>query len=142
MRHPPREPHEGEQLLGAGAGPALLHLPDQEGHHHVLQGGEFPQEMMELKDKAQLAVPQLGEGGRVQVGVARAVEPDVSARGPIQRAEQVQQGALPGSRRAHDGDELAAVDLELHGAQHLERLAVAAGEYLADPPGFEQRRHS
>src|SRR2546426_8190218 len=30
--------------------------------------------------------------------------------------------------RSHDGDELTAVDLELRGAQHLERLPVAARE--------------
>src|SRR5256885_6626095 len=30
-----------------------LHAPDQQRHHHVLQRGEFPQEMMEQKDKAQ-----------------------------------------------------------------------------------------
>ena len=38
--------------------------------------------------------------------------------------------------------ELAAVDFELHRAQHFERLPVAAGEHLADPPSFEQRGHS
>src|SRR2546430_5468008 len=46
---------------------------------------------------------------------------DIAARWPIQRPEQMQQRALPRPGGAHDGDKLTAVDLELHGAQHLER---------------------
>src|SRR2546428_2109946 len=98
--------------------------------------------MMELEDKAQLPVPQLRQGGGVQVGIARAVQPDIAAGGPIQRPEQMQQRALPRPGGAHAGDKLTAVDLELHGAQHLERLPVAARKHLADPPGFEQGGHS
>src|SRR5437773_11264436 len=41
----------------------------------------------------------------VQVGVARAVQPDIAAGGPIQRPEQMQQRALPRPGGAHDGDE-------------------------------------
>ena len=52
VRHPSGEPHEGKQLLSPRAGVARPHPPDQERHHHVLQRREFPQEMMELKDKA------------------------------------------------------------------------------------------
>jgi len=98
--------------------------------------------MMELKDEAQLGVPQLGQGVGVQVGVAGAVEPDIAAGGPVQGAEQMQQRALPGSGRADDGNELAAVHLELHRAQHFERLPVAAGEHLAHAASLEQRGHS
>src|SRR2546426_8487524 len=142
MRHSPGEPHEGQHFFGARPGPTRRHPPDREGHHHVLQRGEFPQEMVELKDKPQLAVPQLGELVGIQVGVARAVEPDVPARRAVECAQQVQQRALAGSRSAHDRYELSAVHLELHAAQHFERLAVAAREHLPDRPAFQQRAHS
>ena len=140
--HAPGEPNDRQQLLGPRTGLARSPPPDQEGHHHVLQRGEFPQEMVELEDEPQLTVPELGERRRIQVGIAGPVEPDVSPGRPIQRPQEVQQGALPGSRRAHNRHELATADLEVHAAQHLERLAVTASEHLPDAPGREQGRHS
>jgi len=98
--------------------------------------------MMELKDKPQLTVPQLGLAQLVEVGVAGAVQPHIAARGPIERPEQVQQRALPRPGRAHDRHEFPAMHLHIHAAEHLQRLAVAAHVDLADPPGLEQGAHS
>src|SRR3989441_13305606 len=98
--------------------------------------------MVELKDKPQLAVPQLRELVGIQVGVARAIEPDVPGRRAVERAQQVQQRALARSRSAHDRYELSAVHFQLHAAQHLERLPVAAREHLPDRPALQQRAHS
>src|SRR5256885_13402820 len=98
--------------------------------------------MMELKDEPQLVVPELGQLVPVQVGVARAVEPNVPARRAVERPEQMQQRTLARAGGAYDRHEFAAVDLQLHAAQHFQRLAVAAREHLADPPAFDQRAHS
>ena len=86
--------------------------------------------MMKLKHKAQLAISELREGRGIEIGVARAVEPHIPAGRTIQRAEQVEQRALPSARCADDGNELAPMDLELDRAQDLERLAVTAREHL------------
>src|SRR5258705_205391 len=98
--------------------------------------------MMELEDESHLPVPELGGGAGVEVGVARAVEPDVAAARRVEGAEQVQQGALPRPRGADDGDELPAPHVEIDAAQDLEGLAVAAGVDLPDRPGLEQGVHS
>src|SRR5437016_7766086 len=89
--------------------------------------------MMELTDEPQLAVSVLGELVPIQVGVAGAVEPDVPARRAVERPEEMQQGALARAGRPYDRHEFPAVDLQLHSAQHLQRLAVAAREHLPDP---------
>src|SRR2546426_11845056 len=66
MRHAPGESHEGEHFLRPRAGPQRRHAADQEGHHDILKRGEFPQEMMELKDKPQLTVPEVGQRGPIE----------------------------------------------------------------------------
>jgi len=71
-----------------------------------------------------------------------AVEEDAAAGGPVERAEQVKQRALPRSRRTDHRHHFAAAHFEIEPAQHLEGLAVAPGEHLPDPAGLEQRGHS
>jgi len=98
--------------------------------------------VVELKDEPQLAVAELGQRDRVQIGVAAAVQPDIPAAGAIEGAEQVQQGAFPRARRPHHREHLAAVHVHVHPAEHLERPFVAAAEHLPKPARFDQRVHS
>ncbi len=98
--------------------------------------------MVELEDESDLPVAELSRGAAIEIGVARAVEPDVAAARRVEGAKQVQQRALPRPGGADDGDELAAPHVEVDAAQHLEGLAVAARVDLPDRPGLEQRVHS
>src|SRR5882724_591552 len=97
---------------------------------------------MKLKHKPELPVPEFRRAPRVEVGVPRPVQPDVSIRRSVESAEQVEQRALPGSRRADDCDELAAPHVDIYAPQDLEQLPISAREHAPDRFAREQRVHS
>lgn len=75
--------------------------------------------MVELIDEAQLAVAQLGLGRR-RHGVQRFALENHLARGRrVQPAQQVQQGALAGTRAADDRHHLALLHGKADIAQHI-----------------------
>src|SRR5262245_11115288 len=98
--------------------------------------------MMKLEHESQLPVAQVGRAAGVHIRITRAVEPDVAGRRAVERAEHVQERALPRAGRAHDRDELTAAHLDVDPFQDLEQLSVAAGEHLPDRAGHQQRVHS
>ncbi|MBM2812836.1 MAG: hypothetical protein HW416_3595, partial [Chloroflexi bacterium] len=51
-------------------------------------------------------------------------------------ADDVEEGALAGAAGAHDGDELALVDVEVDLVEGVDE-ALAKGIAFADAPGFE-----
>ena len=74
---------------------------------HVLDSGQSFDEVELLEDEADVTVAQ-----RRQVGVAEACDVvagdvDRARRRQVERADEVEQRALPGSRRSDDGDEVA-----------------------------------
>ena len=71
-----------------------------------------------MKDEADLPVADFGELQVVELAEVFAIEQHRAARGPVQRADDLQQGALAGAGRADDGDSFAARDFERHGAEH------------------------
>src|SRR5205814_2237936 len=98
--------------------------------------------MMKLKHKPQLSVPEVCRAACVEVGIARPVQPDVAAGRAVECAEQMQQGALPRSRRPDDRDELAAPHFDVDAPQDLEHLSIAAREHAPDRLGRQERVHS
>ena len=97
---------------------------------------------MKLKHKPQLPVPEFRRAARIQVGIARPIQPDVSAGRAVEGPEQMQQRALPRSRRPDDRDELAAPHFDVDAPQDLEQLSVAAREHPPDRLPREERVHS
>ena len=98
--------------------------------------------MMKLKHKPELAVPEFRCAPRIEVGIARPVQPDVSGGWAVERAEQMQQRALPRSRRSDDRDKLTAPHFDVDTSQDLEQLSIAAREHAPDRFGHEERVHS
>ena len=77
---------------------------------------------------------RFGQGERVD-----AVEADGAGRRPVERAEDVQQRALAGAGRPHDGEGLAALQVEADVAQHRQR-AAAGGVVLGEVGDVERHR--
>src|SRR5258706_2989900 len=98
--------------------------------------------MMKLKHKPQLSVPEFCRAACVEIGIARPVQPDVAAGRAVECAEQMQQGALPRSRRTDDRDELAAPHFDIDAPEDLEHLSIAAREHTPDRLGRQERVHS
>ena len=116
---------EAQELARPLAGLALRQPADELRHHHVLQGREFRQEVVELVDEAHLLAPQAGALGIPHRGRRTAADIDLAAVGALQQAGEVQQGALAGPRGRHQGDELARPDREIRLAQDFEGAGLA-----------------
>ena len=92
-------------------------MPDQVGHHHVLQRGQLGKQMIELEDEAEHAVAH-----RIAMPVGTVVDPlavdqDRSRVGGVEQAQDVQERALARAAGTHHGDHLAAFDLQVDPAE-------------------------
>ena len=79
---------------------------------------------MRLEDEADLPVPHGGELLIVQGAQVLPVEGDRPARGPVERADDLQQRALARTGRADDGEGFAARDFERHIVEHRQGPGV------------------
>jgi hypothetical protein len=87
------------QLCGPGAG----HSPDHGLHGHIFQGGEFGQQMVKLKHKAQRTVTQSGLFFGRHAGHIQSLKHYPPLGGNIQCAQQMQKGGLSRTRRPNNG---------------------------------------
>jgi len=90
----------------------------------VLDGARAREQLERLEHEPDLAVAQVGElvvAEAAHVGAAQLVR--AGAR-RVEQAEDVEQRALAGSRRAHDRDELAVGDIHLDVAQHVQAVSA------------------
>src|SRR5690606_18733928 len=125
---PLAKPQAGKQFLGAG----MARLPWQAGinggYFHVLGGIGRGNQVVALENETEGAAAQAGQLVAIQLGNILAFEQVTAGGGLVQAAEQVHQGRLAGAGGAHDGDELAGMDIQGDVMQHGSRqLAVAVG---------------
>ena len=138
--HPLGEADAGEELLGtvhrlrAARGITRRECGDED----ILQHGALREQMMGLEDEANLPVARGREGEFVEGVEALAVEEEFAGVGQVERADEVEQGALAAAARPDDGDGLAARDFEREAAQHGQVAARRAGVALGDVREAEQ----
>src|SRR5260370_3407834 len=118
---------------GHGPLPPLLVVAGvDQGHLDVVHRARSRNQVVGLEDKADLSIANPGQLVIRQVGDVVAVE-NVAAGGRlVEAADQVHQRALPRTRRAHDGDELAFRDMQRN-AFEGGYLHLAGAVDLADP---------
>ena len=80
--------------------------------------------MVVLKDEADVSIAKVGQVALGQGEGIASLQPHVAARRPVERAENVQQRALAGAGRPHDGHGVAALQVERHIAQHGQGAAA------------------
>ncbi len=92
---------------------------DAQRHHHVLQRGELAQQMMKLEHEPHAsgcaAPTSVSSSERCSSSPASRTVPRGRA---VERAEHVQQRALPRAARADDRHHLAAGDLQIGPVEH------------------------
>jgi hypothetical protein len=115
-----------------------VHAADEKRHRHVLDRGEFRQQVVELVDKPQRGVAHAPALRLVHRAERPALHAHAAGRRCIQPAEQVQQRALARARLAHDRHALARAHGEVHAREYLHRLRPVVG--LRQPPAGENRR--
>ena len=97
---------------------------DTHRHLDVLRRIEFRHQMMELKDEADVPVAKPHERGIVERTKIRVGNDDLSRVRAIQASDQMQQRALPYSRRADNRDHLAMGNVQLEVAKHVDPLGT------------------
>ena len=120
---PPRadRPTRLEQLRRARSrASAAAPAGDQQRHHHVLERGELAQQVMELEHEADRAVPDLRQAPRSPACTALARDANFARRRPVERAQHVQQRALPGAALADDRHHLAARTVSDDAVEHAD----------------------
>ena len=124
------QPHGGKEfprhLLGLGPLPAT----HEAGNHHVLEGREFPQQVMELKNEADPAISQVRQSAVVHQGHILAPDPHRTGGRTVQRSEQVKQSRLARPTRPDDGHGLPRLNFEIQPSENLQLGAVTPGEVL------------
>ena len=99
-------------------------MRDQRRGQHVLERRQLGQQVVELEDEAERLVADLIALLGPQVVDAALLEVDPTLVGPIERAEQVEHGALAGARVADDAEELTVAHVEIEAAQDLDLVGV------------------
>jgi len=98
----------------------------EQREHDVRHGVGAAEQLEALKNKPDLFVPHLRELGRVHL-VRRLARQFVLALGrTIKAAQDVHQGGFTRPRRAHDGDKLIPLDVEIDPAQRVDLLRADA----------------
>ena len=75
---------------------------------------------MKLKDEAEVAVAEVGEGLLAKGGCVDAIDTYSTLVGAVEGTDDLQQGGLSGAGRAYDADYLATVDVEVDAFEDLE----------------------
>ncbi len=96
------------RLLGQPA--ALVEQRDLD----VLDDRVLRQQVVRLEDEAEVAAADLGELVVVHVGDVLVAEEVMAAGAAVEAAEEVQQRGFAGAGRAHEGDEVAFLEVERH----------------------------
>jgi hypothetical protein len=112
----------------------------QQRQFDVLLGRQHRHQVVELEDETDVvAAPgrQLPGAHRVD---ALPVDVDLTAAGRIQSADQVEQRGLARTRRAHQCDEVALLDVQVDAVQNLD-LFRAALVGLGEVANADQCRH-
>ena len=91
----------------------------QERHHDIFESCELRQKMVELENETHGLVAKARQFLKAQCGDFGALNDDRSSIRPIHAAQDVQQGALAGSRNPGDGHHLAFRQAETQIHQHL-----------------------
>jgi hypothetical protein len=97
---------------------------DQSRHTGILERGELRQEVMKLKDKPDASIPKLSLLTLRPMEHILAVEVDRPRRGTVEGPDNMEQGALPGSRGPDNGNQLATLNLQIDAFQHRECLST------------------
>ena len=146
--------HLGGQVVGAAkqthvfqfppGGPdagGLVHALEHQRHGHVFGGGHAGQQVVTLKDKAQMLLPEPGQLGLVHGADLMHADEHLSAAGLFQPGQLVQQGGFSAAGLSHDAAEFPFADADVHIVQRPHPF-LAHGVDLAQAHRADDGRQS
>src|SRR5438105_12651173 len=137
MTHPRTETDARQQFRRSAPCDVVRLARYPQRHHHVLEGGELPQQVMKLEDEAHSAIAQLPELGLISTVHRLASDYYITARRFVQCSEHVHQRTLARTAGADDGDHLAARHRQIDAVQDVQLVSVAADVGLVNVMSFE-----
>src|SRR3989441_139101 len=135
VHHAVAEPHALQRPRGLLAACLRRHARVDQRQLHVVERGGARQQVERLEDEPDFLVADARQLVVGEVAHLLAVEPVLARGGSVEAADEVHEGRLPRSRRAHHGHVLVLADLEAHAPQRAHDLAahvVVAGELVRE----------
>ena len=137
MRQALGQADAGEHVFGALNGRVVLHSGEDQGHGHVVDGVVGGDQVERLEHVADVVAAEVGQLAARELGQVVPDDLDAALARLVERADHVEQRALAGAGRAHDGEVLAAEDVQVHVAQGVDR-GLAELVDLAQVPDPDQ----
>src|SRR5690606_24091407 len=91
------------------------------GNQHVLQRGALREEMVHLEYETDFLRTDPGDLVLGEPAGVGPVDDDLALRGRVERAEEIEEGALAAARRPHDGEALPRLDDEIQAIENAPR---------------------
>ena len=136
--HPVRHPDPLQCRLHPLPALAPPHPPVRQGQLHVLVDRQVPDQVERLEHEPDRLVADLGPLPRAQVLHRLPVQEVLPPRRRVEQPQDRQERRLPAPRRARDGDELTALDVEVDPAQGV-GLHLVGVEHLLELVQMDQR---
>src|SRR6267154_4136162 len=109
----------------------LADVPVRKRQFKILKNSLVVEQVVALKDKANIAITKVGAFFGIERVNCDIVEMIFPAPCLIVHAQDVQQGRFTGTRRPHDRNELALLNVQIDAAQHI-RLCHTVRKRLFD----------
>src|SRR5208282_4916508 len=93
--------------------------------HHVLDGGEIRNHVELLEDEADGLSAHVVEIGGTKAGDVLSIKPDLAAGGPVEAPDEIDHGALTGTRGPHHRDPLAGRNGKRDVVERIDETAAA-----------------
>ena len=136
---PLTEAHHLQRLNGALAALLLVHTGVQQRQGDIIHSRELRQQIEALEHKAEQAVADLRQLVFVGLGDILARQQVFAARRYVKAADEIHERRLAGAGRAHDGEIVALLDLQVDVFQNADGL-LALRIILADILHFNEHR--
>ena len=138
MVEPVAQTHPGQKLSG-GLFPLGLGYPaEHQGKGHIFRGRQLRQQIVGLKDKAQMPLTEVGQLLLAQAGDRDAADQHLAPGGFFQPRELIEQGALPGTGGAEDTADFPTHDIQCDILEGYHRL-VSYGVFFPEISDFQNR---
>ena len=120
MAHACAKPQKIEQLSGIILRLMTVLAANQGRHHHILQGCELRQKVMELEHEADTGIAEFRKPlGRQTVYIGIPYQ-DLARIGAIQASHNLQKRGLPGPGGPRDAHHRGILHLQTHRVKHLQ----------------------
>jgi hypothetical protein len=115
---------KGGFYVGAALG--LRELGEKKRELHVLEGGENRDEVIHLKDEADVAGAPFGKFAGRHAGDLIAGDFDAASRGNVETAEKIQQSGFARAAGTHERDEFTCGHIEIEALKNVDFFTAAA----------------